>query len=140
MNQDALRLGRYRFRATWRQRRGAYLSIVLLTGLVGGLAMGSLAAARRTDSSFTTFFASTNPSDLSLGTALWSPPLGYTTGYDRPLVRTISRLPHVARGRELLRRLQRAHPGRRPTTRRRATAPTSTSSAASAASSSVRTG
>ena len=97
MNQDALRLGRYRFRATWRQRRGAYLSIVLLTGLVGGLAMGSLAAARRTDSSFTTFFASTNPSDLSLGTALWSPPLGYTTGYDRPLVRTISRLPHVTR-------------------------------------------
>ena len=39
---------------------------MLLIGLIGGIAMGSIAAARRTQSSFTTFLASTNPSDLSL--------------------------------------------------------------------------
>jgi len=85
----------YRFQRTFRQRRGAYLSLVLLIGLVGGLSMGALAAARRTESSFPEFLASTNPSNLSLGTALWNPALGYTTGYNAPLVATIARLPHV---------------------------------------------
>ena len=41
-----------------------YLSLVVLVGLVGGLGLGSLAAARRTQSSFSTFLAATNPSDL----------------------------------------------------------------------------
>jgi len=92
-----LRFSRYRFQRTFRQRRGAYLSLVLLIGLVGGLSMGALAAARRTESSFPTFLASTNPSNLSLGTALWNPALGYTTGYNAPLVAAIARLPHVRR-------------------------------------------
>jgi hypothetical protein len=82
---------------TFRQRRGAYLSLILLIGLVGGLSMGALAGARRTESSFPEFLASTNPSDLSLGTALWNPALGYTTGYNGALVATIARLPHVRR-------------------------------------------
>ncbi len=73
------------------------MSLVLLIGLVGGLSMGALAAARRTESSFPTFLASTNPSNLSLATALWNPALGYTTGYNGPLVATIARLPHVRR-------------------------------------------
>jgi hypothetical protein len=79
-----LRFSRYRFRRTFRHRWGAYLPIVLLIGLAGGLSMGALAAARRTESSFPTFLASTNPSNLSLGTALWNPALGYTTGYNGP--------------------------------------------------------
>ena len=97
MNNGALRVAGYRFRATFGRRWGAYLTLVLLIGLVGGLAMGAVAAARRTESSFSTFLASTNPSNLSLGTALWSPALGYTTGYDGPLVAKIARLPHVRR-------------------------------------------
>ena len=56
----------YRFRATFSQRWGAYLSVLLLIGLVGGVATGSLAAARRTEASFSTFLASTNPPDLGV--------------------------------------------------------------------------
>ena len=44
----------------------AYLGLVLIIGLVGGAGLGALAAARRTASSYTTFLASTDPSDLSL--------------------------------------------------------------------------
>jgi len=63
-----LRIAWYRFRATLGHRWGGYLSVVLLVGLVGGVAMGSIAAARRTQSSFSVFLASTNPSDLSMPT------------------------------------------------------------------------
>jgi hypothetical protein len=90
-----VRVSRYRFRATFGRRWGAYLSLVLLIGLIGGLAMGALAAARRTESSFPTFLASTNPSNLSLGTALWNPFLGFTDGYNSALIAEISRLPDV---------------------------------------------
>ena len=93
----ALRVARYRSRGTFRERWGGYLSLVLLVGLVGGVALGALASARRTQSSYSTYLANTNPSDLSLGTALYSPGLGFTTGYDAALVRTIAHLPHVTR-------------------------------------------
>ena len=43
-----------------------YLSIVLLIGLVGGLAMGSVIGAQRTASSYNVFLANTNPSDLDI--------------------------------------------------------------------------
>ncbi len=98
MNERTLlRFAGYRFRTTFWGRRGGYLALLLLVGLVGGVAMGSIAAARRTQSSFPTFLASTNPSDMSLGTALYNPSLGYDTGYNARLVHTISQLPHVKR-------------------------------------------
>jgi hypothetical protein len=56
----------YRHRATFHRRRGGYLTLIVLIGLVGGLAMGSAAAARRTQSSFATYLASTNPSQLGI--------------------------------------------------------------------------
>ena len=65
MNQ-ILRVTWYRFRATFSRQWSGYLSIVVLVGLVGGLAMGTIAGARRTQSSYPTFLASTNPSDLSV--------------------------------------------------------------------------
>ena len=61
-----LRVAWYRFRATFGRRWPGYLAIVLLIGLIGGTAMASIAAARRTQASFATFLASTNPSDLSV--------------------------------------------------------------------------
>ena len=63
-----LTVARYRFGATLRRRWGGYLAIALLIGLVGGVAMGSIAAARRTQSSYPAFLASTNASDLTMST------------------------------------------------------------------------
>ena len=44
------RVATYRLRATFGRRWSGYLAIVLLVGLLGGLAIGSIAAARRTQS------------------------------------------------------------------------------------------
>src|ERR1700689_2866032 len=62
---QALRVARYRLPSTLRRGRGAYLSVVLLIGLIGGIAMASIAAGRLTQSSYPTFLASTNPSDMT---------------------------------------------------------------------------
>ncbi len=88
----------YRLRATFRQRWGGYLSLVFLIGLVGGLAMGSMAAARRTQSSFATYLTSTNPSDLSItvfgGTGNGG---GAAADYSASAVHAVARLPGVRR-------------------------------------------
>ena len=60
------RVAWYRTATTFRTRRGSLLALVLLIALVGGLAMGSLAGARRTEASFATYLASTNPSNLTI--------------------------------------------------------------------------
>ena len=54
----------YRFRATFRRRWTGYVSLVVLVGVLGGISMAAIAGARRTQSSFPVFKASTNPSDL----------------------------------------------------------------------------
>jgi hypothetical protein len=64
MSQSAARLAWYRFRATLRHRLGGYLTLAVLVGLIGGIAMASVTAARRTDSSYPDYLASTNPSGL----------------------------------------------------------------------------
>ena len=71
--RQAARVAWYRFRATFVRRRGGLTAIVLLVGLVGGLAMGAVAAARRTQSAFPTYLASTTPSDLTVLTGLYEP-------------------------------------------------------------------
>jgi ABC-type lipoprotein release transport system permease subunit len=98
MGRTVLAVAWFRFRATFRRRRSGYLAIVLLVGLVGGLAMGAIAAARRTQSSFTTFLASTNPSDLTLAVfpnAGGGP--GPGGGYSPSLTKAIRGLPDVKR-------------------------------------------
>ena len=62
----------YRFRATLGRSWGGYASLVLLVALTGGIGMGSIAAARRTQASFSVFLKSTNPSDLQL-TGIYGP-------------------------------------------------------------------
>lgn len=97
--RDVLSVSAYRFRRTLQRRWRGYFAIVLLVGLLGGLAVAAIAGARRTQSSFPTFLASTNPSNLSVGTALYDPALGFTTGYNASLVRTIQHLPYVKRAK-----------------------------------------
>ena len=56
----------YWARAELRRRWRAWLSIAVLVGLGGGLAMGSLAAARRTDTAYPRFLEQARPPDLVL--------------------------------------------------------------------------
>jgi FtsX-like permease family len=95
MSRAALRVAGYRFRATFGGRWGGYLAVVLLVGLVGGLALGAVAAARRTQAAFPAYLASTNPSDLTVLTGVTGP--GPGSGYDPALIRKIAALPHVRR-------------------------------------------
>ena len=103
MIEQQLAVARYRLRATFRHRWSSYVSLVVLVGLIGGLGLGSLAAARRTQSSFSTFLASTNPSDLTV--SVYSGGVSSANpDYDPALTAAIARLPgvrHVAPGFEL---------------------------------------
>jgi hypothetical protein len=91
----ALGVSWYRFRATFSHRWGGYLSLVLLIGLVGGLSMGGFAAARRTQSSFSTYLAGTNPSAFTV--SIYSAALVPTAGSNRApdITKKIAQLPHV---------------------------------------------
>jgi hypothetical protein len=88
-----LRLGWFRTRATFADQWLSYLSIVLLIGLIGGLAMASVAAARRTQSSFSTFIASTSPSDLTIAGF----PNGTSSAYSASLTQKIRSFPTVTK-------------------------------------------
>lgn len=84
----------YRLVTSWRRLSAGYVALVLIVGLGGGLALGSVAAARRTASSFSVFLASTNPSDLTIQPAGGGP--GPTTpAVDRQLISAIAKFPHV---------------------------------------------
>jgi hypothetical protein len=83
------RVAWYRARATFRARLGSYVALAVLVGLVGGLALGSLIAARRTYASYPKFLASTNPSDLFVLPQAQTPLPG--------LAARLARLPRVRR-------------------------------------------
>jgi hypothetical protein len=91
---ESVRVGWYRFVATFRVRSGGYLTIVLLVGLLGGLAMGSIAGARRTQSSFSTLLARSNSSQLFGLTGVYNPLIGQQ-GYSPSLIKTIEHLKYV---------------------------------------------
>jgi FtsX-like permease family len=76
----------YRLGAVLRRDRVGYLAIALIVGIIGGVAMGSVAAARRTQSAFPRILAASNPSNLDVDPGVYSP----------QILRRISDLPHVA--------------------------------------------
>lgn len=82
MSRRAIRAAGYRWRATLAERRAGYLAVVLLLGAVGGIGLGSLSGARQTQSSFSTYLASTNPETLEVFDAYLDPSLGILHGFD----------------------------------------------------------
>ena len=92
MSGPVVRVAVYRLPATLRRRWGGYLALTLMVGLVGGVALGSLTAARRTYASYPAFLASTNPSDLFV--------LPQTSSPEPGLVNRLARLPHVRSAEE----------------------------------------
>ncbi len=96
MNLDSWRVITYRARRTLAHRFRSYLAITLVLGALGGLALGSIAAARRTQSAYPQFLESTNPSTLQV--TVWE----YTTSTGAVPLRQqdamageLSRLPNV---------------------------------------------
>jgi len=92
LSREGGRVVRYRFRATFRRRWTGYLGLVVLIGLIGGVALASLAAARRTQSSYPDFLRGTNPSDLTMS-AYGSDPA--SSQYSQALTDEIRQLPQV---------------------------------------------
>jgi hypothetical protein len=70
MSGSVLRVAWYRFRTTLPARWLGYLAIVLLVGLLGGLAMGAIGGARRTQAAYPTYLASSHASDLEVSVYL----------------------------------------------------------------------
>src|SRR5271170_5337590 len=91
---ESVRVAWYRFVHTFRARWTGYVTIVVLIGLLGGLAMASLAGARQTQTSFATLMARSNSSQLEGLTGVYNPTIGQN-GYSPSLIRKIRRLPYV---------------------------------------------
>ncbi len=88
MTSPAARLAAYRLRTTLRRRLAGYIGLALMAGLVGGIALAAMTAARRTDSSYPDYLASTTPSGLVVE-PFTSP------AYSPAFVSQLRRLPHV---------------------------------------------
>ena len=67
----------------------------MLIGLLGGVALGAIAGARRTQSSYVTYLGSIHPSDLQIFTTFANPSIGGNVGYDPAIVAKILRQPFV---------------------------------------------
>lgn len=91
----SFRVAWYRYRATLHDRWGSYLTIILLVALLGGLSMGAIAGARRTQSSFPTLLAQSDSSNAGILTGVYNPTIGQKTGYNPGLLRKISHLRYV---------------------------------------------
>jgi putative ABC transport system permease protein len=85
VSASAWRPAWYRLRAGLRRDWAGYLAIALIVGLLGGVAMASVAAARRTQSAFPRILAASNASDLHVDPG----------PYSARVVGQISRLPRV---------------------------------------------
>ena len=90
------KIGAYRFRATFRNRWSTYVSLALFIAVLGGVAMGTVAGARQTETSFTTLLNSRNTSQLDGPVQVYNPQAGFATGYSASAINLIRRLPHVA--------------------------------------------
>jgi hypothetical protein len=93
MIASSFSLAIYRFRATFYQRWGGYLAVVLLIGLVGGLSMGAIAGARLTQSAFPTYLDTTDASNLQA--QIWNLRESLLGPASANLTKQLARLPDV---------------------------------------------
>jgi hypothetical protein len=96
VNRESWRVISYRTRRTFARRLRSYVAIALLLGVLGGLALGSIAAARRTQSAYPAFLSTTNPSTLEV--TVWNFVDGsgaLTIPQQLATVRAMRRLPYV---------------------------------------------
>src|ERR1700677_1119662 len=87
----------YRFRSTLRSELSYFLSVVLLVGALGGLALGAIEAARSTESSFADLVTSSRVPPLFVFDGVITPGIGLDSAYNPGLLRTLSHLPDVER-------------------------------------------
>lgn len=85
MTRDAFRIAWYRFATDLPRRWRSYLLLAILVAVIGGLALGSIAGARRSESAYPAFLKRTNPSDLQIDIGEYNP----------KILRKIARLPDV---------------------------------------------
>jgi hypothetical protein len=64
LHNGAMRIAWYAARATWRSCWRTALAVALIGGLLGTVALGALAGARRTDSAYSRYLRSVNASDV----------------------------------------------------------------------------
>ena len=79
----------YRLRSTMRSELSYFLSVILLVGAVGGLALGAIEAARSTESSFADFVASSHVPQLFVFDGVINPGIGLNSAYNPALLRTL---------------------------------------------------
>ena len=90
----------YRFRRTMRSEMSYFLSVVLLVGAVGGLALGAIEAAWSTESSFADLVASSRVPQLFVFDGVINPGIGLDSAYNPRLLRKLSRAARRGTGRE----------------------------------------
>lgn len=97
MHSSLARFSWYRFRATFRSRIGGYLAIALIVGLIGGVAIGALVGARRTQAAYPASLVRSNASDLQFQSYLGGCRTATACLYSSSFTRQIATLPHVRR-------------------------------------------
>lgn len=93
---DPLKVGAYRFRANIRQRWASYAALALFIAVLGGVAMGTIAGARSTETSFTTLLNGRNTAQIYGPVQVYNPQAGFTTGYSASVIDQVRHLVHVS--------------------------------------------
>jgi hypothetical protein len=92
MNARVIRVSWFHFRATFHHRWSGYLTVILLIGLLGGVGMGAVGAARRTQSAFPAYLTTSDASNLQFQSYS-----SQTVASLANLTKELQRLPQVSR-------------------------------------------
>jgi hypothetical protein len=95
VNSRALTIGGYRYRSTFRNRWPSYVALALFIAILGGVAMGTVAGARRTESSFGTLLNRSDSSQLEAPLQFYNPQAGFNSGYSPSAIEKLRSLAHV---------------------------------------------